>query len=164
MISKKLQDAINDQIKNEFYSAYLYLAMAAHCEASNLPGFAQWLKVQSHEEWTHGMKFFEFLNDRGGRVTLHAISQPPATYKTVLGIFEHVLEHEQKVTACINKLYELALQERDYPTQAMLQWFITEQVEEEKNATQIVEQLKMIPEKGGALLFIDRHIGKRGKE
>jgi ferritin len=164
MLSRKLQDAINDQIKNELYSAYLYLAMAAHCEASSLPGFAKWLKVQSHEEWMHGMKFYDFLNDRGGRVTLQAVSQPPATYKSVLGIFEHVLEHEQKVTGCINKLYELAQQERDYPAQVLLQWFITEQVEEEKNATQIVEQLKMVPEKGGVLLFIDRDMGKRGEK
>jgi ferritin len=164
MIGKRLQAAINDQIKNEFYSAYLYLAMAAHCEASNLPGFAQWLKVQSHEEWTHGMKFFDFLNDRGARVTLQAIAQPPETFKSALDIFEKVLEHEQKVTACINKLYETALAEKDYPAQVFLQWFINEQVEEEKNATQIVEQLKTIPEKGGSLLFIDRHIGKRGKE
>ena len=162
MISKRLQDAINEQIKNEFYSAYLYLAMAAHCEASNLPGCAQWLKVQSHEEWTHGMKFFDFLVDRGGRVTLQAVAQPPATYKSVLGVFEHVLEHEQAVTSKINKLYEMALQEKDYPAQVLLQWFITEQVEEEKNATGLVEQLKMVPEKGGALLFIDRHMGKRG--
>jgi ferritin len=164
MISTKLQDAINDQIKNEFYSAYLYLAMSAHCESANLPGFGAWLKVQSHEEWTHGMKLYEFLVDRGARVALQAIPQPPATFKTMLGLFEQVLEHEKKVTALIHSLYEVALKEKDYPAQVMLQWFINEQVEEEKNATQIVEQLKMIPEKGGSLLFLDRHMGKRGKE
>ncbi|MGD0093688.1 MAG: ferritin [Planctomycetota bacterium] len=164
MISAKLQDAINEQIKNEFYSAYLYLAMSAHCESANLPGFGAWLKVQSNEELGHGMKLYEFLVDRGARVTLHAIAQPQAIYKSTLALFEHVLAHEQKVTGMIHSLYELALKEKDYPAQVLLHWFINEQVEEEKNATQIVEQLRMIPEKGGALLFLDRHMGKREAE
>jgi len=164
MISKKLQEAINEQIKNEFYSAYLYLAMAAHCEAENLPGFGKWLKIQAQEEMGHGMKFYEFLVDRGARVTLLGIPQPPASFKSMASLFAQVLEHEQKVTALINRLYEIALQEKDFPAQVLLHWFINEQVEEEKNATQILEQLRMIPEKGGALLFLDRHVGKREAE
>ncbi|MCY3022754.1 MAG: ferritin [Planctomycetota bacterium] len=164
MLSKKLQEAINEQIKHEFYSAYLYLAMAAHCESVNLPGFAKWLKVQSHEEWTHGMKFYDFLVDRGARVVLLGIPQPPAAYKGMLEMFEEVLAHEKKVTALINRLYELALQEKDYPAQVMLQWFINEQVEEEKSASLVVEQLKMVSEKGGALLYLDRHMAKRGEK
>jgi ferritin len=164
MVGKQLLEAMNEQIKNEFYSAYLYLAMAAHCEAENLPGFGKWLRVQAQEEIGHGMKFFEFLIDRGARVTLQAISQPPAKYKSMAAMFQEVLEHEKRVTSLINRLYEIAVAEKDYAAQVLLHWFINEQVEEEKNATQILEQLKMIPEKGGALLFLDRHVGKREAE
>ncbi|HEY3321790.1 MAG TPA: ferritin [Planctomycetota bacterium] len=163
MVSKKLQGAINDQIRNEYYSSYLYLAMAAWCESVNMPGFAKWLRVQQQEEWVHGTKFFEFLVDRGATVSLQTLDAPPASYKDMLDLFEHVLEHEQKVTSSINKLYEIALQEKDYPAQVLLQWFINEQVEEEKNATLIVEQIRMVSGKPGALIFIDHHVGKREK-
>ena len=164
MLNKKVQDAINTQIKNELYSSYLYLSMAAHYEAANLPGFASWMRVQSQEEVTHAMKFYDYVNDRGGRVTLYAIDQPPSEWKSSLEIFQQVLEHEQKVTGMINQLYELALAEKDFPTQVMLQWFITEQVEEEKNASFVVAELKMIEERGTSILFLDKQLGKRGGE
>jgi ferritin len=162
MISKTVQDAINDQIKNELYSAYLYLSMSAHFEAANLLGFAHWMRVQAKEEQGHAMKFFDYINDQGGHVLLKAIDQPPTAWKSSLELFQQVLEHEQKVTGLINKLYELALKENDYATQVMLQWFITEQIEEEKNASQIIEQLKLIDAHGTAVLMLDHQLGKRG--
>jgi ferritin len=164
MLSKALQDAINEQIKNELYSAYLYLAMAAYSEASNLPGFAHWLRAQSEEEVEHAMKFFDFVNERGGRVVLHAIDQPPVEFESPVKIFEETLNHERKVTGMIHRLYELALEEKDYPAQVMLHWFIDEQVEEESNATQILDTLKMIGDKGQALVMFDRELARRGSD
>ncbi|MGB9668875.1 MAG: ferritin [Anaerolineales bacterium] len=161
MISKSMQDAINEQIKNELYSAYLYLSMSAHFESLNLEGFAKWLRVQAKEELGHAMKFYDYVFERGGQVSLKAIDQPPSEWKTYLEVFEQVLEHEQKVTAMINKLYEQALKENDYPSQIMLQWFINEQVEEEKNAAQIIDRLKMIDARGTAVLMLDHDLGKR---
>jgi ferritin len=163
MISKTLQDAINEQINKELYSSYLYLSMAAHFEAANLPGFAHWMRVQYQEEVAHAMKFFDFLNDRGGKVVLKAIDQPQTEWKTSLEIFEMVYEHEQLVTGLINKLYELALKEKDYPTQVLLHWYIDEQVEEEAHATEILATLKMAGEKGQALVMMDRALAKRGE-
>jgi ferritin len=164
MISKSMQDAINEQIKNEIYSAYLYLSMSAHFEGRNLNGFAKWLRVQANEELGHAMKFYDYLFERGGQVVLKAIEQPPSEWKSNLEVFEQVLEHEQKVTAMINKLYEQALKENDYPSQILLQWFINEQVEEEKNATQIIENLKLIDAHGTAVLMLDHELGKRGND
>lgn len=162
MLSQKLQDAINEQIRDELYSAYLYLSMAAYSETANLPGFAHWMRLQGQEEISHAMKFFDYVNERGGRVVLHAIDQPQTEFESPLSIFEMTLEHEQKVTGLIHKLYELALDEKDYPTQVMLQWFIEEQVEEEGSASQILETLKMIGDKGHALVMLDRALGQRG--
>ena len=164
MLSKVMQEAINEQIQKEFYSAYLYLSMAANFEEKNLPGFARWLRVQFGEEQEHALKFYEYIIERGGAVRLQAISQPPADWKSNLAAFEQVLEHEQQVTASIHKLYETALAEKDYASQIMLQWFINEQVEEEKNATEIVEQLKLIDAHGTAVLMLDHQLGKRGKD
>jgi ferritin len=164
MFSKKLQDAMNEQIKKELYSGYLYLAMSAHFEASNLPGFASWMRLQAAEEQEHALKFFDFINERGGRVELQAIDQPPVDFEGPLAVFQTTLEHEKKVTSLINGLYELALAEKDYPAQVMLQWFIDEQVEEEANATQIVETLKMVGEKGQALVMLDRQLGERSED
>lgn len=163
MISKTLQDAINEQINKELYSSYLYLSMAAHLEAASLPGFAHWMRAQYQEEVAHAMKFFDFVIDRGGKVVLKAIDQPQTEWKTNLELFEMVYEHEQKVTGMINALYELALKEKDYPTQVLLHWYIDEQVEEEKNASQIVDQLKMIEARGTAVLMLDKQLGKRGE-
>jgi ferritin len=163
MISKKMQDAINEQIKNEFYSAYMYLSMSFYFENKNLPGFAKWLRVQFQEEQGHALKFSDYLVERGGQVELFALAQPPATWESNLEAFQKVLEHEQKVTGMIHKLYELALAEKDYAAQVELQWFITEQVEEEKNASDIVEQLLMIDARGTAVLMLDHALGKRGE-
>jgi ferritin len=161
MLSDRVREAINDQINAELYSAYLYLSMAGHLESINLPGFAHWMKLQAQEETGHAMKLFDFVNDRGGRVTLKAIAQPPAEFASPLAIFEETLKHEQEVTSRINNLYAVSLQENDYASQIMLQWFITEQVEEEKTATEIVEQLRRIGESGTALVIMDRHLAAR---
>lgn len=163
MISKTMQDAINDQINKELYSSYLYLSMAAYFECHNLPGFAKWMQVQEGEERGHAMKLYQFLVDRGGRVLLKAIAAPDVDWKTSLEVFKQVAEHEAKVTASINSLYELALQEKDYAAQMVLQWFITEQVEEEKNAAEIVQQLELIDARGTAVLMLDHRLGKRGE-
>ncbi|MFQ5770503.1 MAG: ferritin [bacterium] len=162
MINKTVENAINAQIKHELDSAYLYLAMSAHCESINLNGFAHWLRSQYEEELSHAMRLFDFLNERGGRVILQSIDQPPADFRSPLEMFKQVLEHEKKVTGLIHQLYELAVKENDYPTQVELQWFITEQVEEEASVGNIVEQLKLAGEHGTALLMMDKHLAKRG--
>jgi ferritin len=164
MISKAMQDAINDQIQKELFSSYLYLSMAAYFQDKNLSGFAKWMRVQEGEEREHGMKFYDFLVDRGGRVALKTIDAPASEWKTSLEVFKEVQAHEAKVTASINALYELALKEKDYPSQIMLQWFISEQVEEEKNAAEIVSQLELIDAHGTAVLMLDKQLGKRGAD
>jgi ferritin len=135
--------------------------MSAYCDSINLPGFANWMNMQYKEETAHAMRLFNFLLDRGGKVELMAIDKPPSTFKGPLNVFETVLKHEQKVTALIHKLYELAVKEGDYPTQVEIQWFITEQVEEEKTAGDIVEQVKLAGDNNTALLMIDRELGSR---
>jgi ferritin len=162
MLNQSLQDAMNEQIKNELYSAYFYLAMAAYFESKNFGGFARWMELQAQEEQSHAMKLYGFINERGGRVELQAIDQPPLDFESPLDVFEKVLAHEELVTSLINDLYALALAENDYASQAFLQWFVTEQVEEEANATKIVEQLKLVGDKGHALLMMDRALGQRG--
>ena len=164
MISDAMQKAINEQINKELYSSYLYLSMAAYFEGNNLPGFAKWMYAQADEERGHGMKLFEHLVDRGGRVTLAPIAGPQTEWKTSLEVFKQVQSHEAAVTASINALYEVALKEKDYAAQVLLQWFITEQVEEEKNAADIVQQLELIDARGTAVLMLDHQLGKRGKE
>lgn len=162
MLGKKLQDLMNNQIQAEFYSAQLYLAMSVYSESENFKGFANWLKVQYDEETSHGMKFIHYIHERGGEVALKAIEAPPAKFGSMLKLFEEVLAHEKKVTAMINKLYEVALAEKDYASQIFLQWFVNEQVEEEANATEIVAQLKMVGDKSvGGLFYIDKALGKR---
>jgi ferritin len=162
MINKAMQDAMNDQINKELYSSYLYLSMAAYLEDKNLSGFAHWMRVQETEEREHAMKFYDFIVERGGRVTLKAIDAPKAEWKSTLELAEEVAAHEGMVTASIYALYELALKEKDYPAQIMLQWFINEQVEEEKNAAEIVANLKLIEDRGTAVLMLDHRLAKRG--
>jgi ferritin len=162
MLSRKMQDAINEQINKELYSAYMYLSMAAYCEDANLPGSAHWMRAQANEEVEHAMKFFDYVNERGGRVVLKAIDQPSVEFQGLLDVFERTLEHEQYVTSLIDNLYTLALEEKDYASQSFLQWFIDEQVEEEASATEIVETLKMIGDKGHALVMLDRQLASRG--
>ena len=160
-MKEEMQAAINAQIQKEFYSSYLYLAMSAYCEKENLPGFAKWLKVQYQEEIEHGMKLLNHLLERGGKAKLGTIEEPPCEFGSPKTLFEEVLKHEKFITASINKLYELAIAEKDYPAQVLLQWFISEQVEEENNACAIVEKLKMVGEKGAPLMYIDKELSYR---
>jgi ferritin len=161
LLGKAVEEAMNEQIKNELFSAYQYLSMAAYCESENLPGFAQWMRAQSQEETVHAMKFYDFVLERNGRVVLRAIDEPLVEFGSPLEVFERALEHEQMVTAMINDLYGLALRENDYASQTFLQWFVTEQVEEEKNAGDVVETLRMIGDGSEALFLLDRELGQR---
>jgi ferritin len=161
MLSKKVEKAINDQIQRELESAYIYLSMAAYCEAQNLGGFAHWMEVQFQEETEHALKFYNYIHDRGGRVMLQAIPQPPIEFESALDVFEKALAHEKKITGHINDLYALAVEEKDYASQVLLQWFVEEQVEEEKSAGDIVDTLKMIGDKGHALIMLDRQLAQR---
>ncbi len=161
MFSRNLETAINDQIKHEFYSAYFYLSMSAWAESHNMPGAAKWLGKQAHEEAQHAMKFYGIVHDRGGKVTLQAIPQPPTEFTSLLDVFEQVKEHEGKVTGLINRLYEMAVKENDYASQIELQWFVSEQVEEEKNAAMIVDALKSVGTQGASLFMVDRWLGER---
>jgi ferritin len=160
-MNKKVLDAINEQIKHELFSAYLYLSMSAHFEASGLPGFAKWTRMQAQEETEHAMKFFDYVNERGGNVVLKAIEQPQAEFGTPLSVFEAILKHEQKVTGLINDLYAIALEEKDYASQVMLHWFIEEQVEEESNSQAIVDKLSMAEGNKSALMQMDHLLGAR---
>lgn len=159
-----IQKAINEQINAELYSAYLYLSMAAYLDKISLSGFSHWMKMQANEEVSHAMKFYHFVYERGGSVHLKAIDQPPADFKSPLNLASHVLEHEKKVTGLIHKLYELAQAEKDYAFESLLKWFIDEQVEEEDNATHLVEKIKLAGEKGPGLFMFDKELGKREKE
>ena len=135
--------------------------MSAYCAAQNLPGFSHWVQLQAKEEMGHGMKIYGFIEDRAGRVTLQAIDQPPTEFKSPLDLLQQVQKHEQMVSEEINKLYALAVKERDYATQVFLEWFLTEQVEEEKNSTRLVERLRMAGDDKSALLELDRELGAR---
>jgi ferritin len=161
MISTKLQDAINNQIQAEMNSAHLYLAMSVESEAKNLKGFASWLRVQYQEENSHAFKLIDYLLERGGSVKLQAIGAPATEFGTPVELFEKVLAHEIHISNLINKLYEVALEEKDYAAQIFLQWFIAEQVEEEASASAVLERLKIVGDKGGSLLYIDKELGKR---
>ncbi|MDT8436904.1 MAG: ferritin, partial [Gemmatimonadota bacterium] len=159
MISDTLRDEINEQIKFELFSAYLYLAMSAWCADRNLAGFAHWMNLQAKEEVDHAMRFYHFLLERGARVELQAIEQPPMDFGSPLAVMEKSLAHEKFVSSRIHDLYELAQKEGDYPAQVMLQWFITEQVEEEASIDEIVERMKMFGSEGPALLMLDTQLG-----
>ena len=161
MLSQQMQEALNDQINAEYFSSYLYLSMAAHCEAINLQGFGNWLRVQAQEEMFHAMKFFDFVLERGGRVTLQALDAPQAEWESPLAIFEATLEHEQYITGRINKLVDLAIAESDHASNAFLQWFVNEQVEEEATADGILQQLKLMQSAPGGLFMMDRELGAR---
>jgi ferritin len=160
-MDKQLEKLYQEQIKNEWYSSYFYLSMAAWFEGENLEGFAHWMKKQAAEEYEHGKKMFDFLLDRGVKVVLQAIPQPPADFASPLDVFEKTLEHEKKVTALINGLAEASEKANDWPSKVFIQWFISEQVEEEKNATQIVEMLKKMKPDSGAVWQLDHRLGKR---
>lgn len=161
MRSQALLDAMNEQITHELFSAYSYLSLSAWCESVNLPGFANWLRVQAQEEIEHAMKFYHFIVDRGGRVRLAAIAQPPVDCASPLDVFQKALASEQRVTGQIERLYALAVQEQDFAGQAFLNWFVEEQVEEEKITSQVIETLKLIGDDKPALVMLDRELAQR---
>jgi ferritin len=161
MLTSKLQDALNEQMKNEFFSAYLYMAMTGYFQAEELPGFANWLRVQALEEMTHGEKFFNFLCDAGGRTHLLPIDGPKNDFTSPLEVFEFGLKHEQFVTERIGALMDLAREEGNHAAQIFLQWFVTEQVEEESNFSLIIRKLKRVEGDGRGLLLLDQELGQR---
>ena len=161
MISQKMQDAFNDQINAELYSSYLYLAMSGYFESVNLPGCGNWMRVQAQEEIVHAMKMYHFVVERGGRVEMQPIEGPPKEWDSPLAAFEAGYGHEQKVTARINNLMDTAIGEKDHASQIFLQWFVSEQVEEEASADEVVQQFKKVGDKGHVILMLDRELGKR---
>ena len=162
-IGKAVQAARNAQIHKELESAYLYLGMSAYFSGINHPGAASWMRVQAREEVAHAMKFTDFVEDRGGKIVLKALAAPPATFASPLAAFEAAAEHEAVVSASIYALYELSAKEKDFAAQALLQWFITEQVEEEKTSRQIVDTLRLIGNNTSGLYMFDRELGRRGQ-
>jgi len=153
MISKKMEEALNEQVNAELYSSYLYLSMESFFKSQNLNGFANWMRIQTQEEVLHATKIYDFINERGGRVLLKAIE--------ALAVFKAVYEHEQKVTGLVNDLVDLAIKEKDHATNSFLQWFVNEQVEEESTADEIVQQLKMVENAPGGIFMFDRELGQR---
>ena len=161
MLNKKIEEALNAQINAEMWSAYLYLSMAAFCHTNGNPGMGHWFEVQFQEEQDHAKILFNYVIQRNGKVDLKAIKEVPTTWESVLDVFESTLKHEQTVTALINNLFALTTQENDYATQSMLKWYIDEQVEEEENATNIIDNLKMIKDNGYGLYMLDKELGAR---
>lgn len=161
MINPKLQDAFNKQINAELYSSYLYFSMSAYFQNKNLKGMAHWMRIQAQEEMLHVLKFFDFVNGRGGRVKLEAIDKPPVEWNSPLAVFEEGYKHEQKVTRLINDLVDLAIAEKDHAANSFLQWFVDEQVEEEANSDEIVQNLKMIGDNSQGLFLIDKELASR---
>lgn len=161
MLKKSMEKALNQQINAELSSAYLYLSMSAHFQAMNLKGFANWMRVQAMEEFTHADRLSAYVLDRGGRVQLMAIASPPVTWESALAVFQDTYRHEQKVTSLINELVDLAIKEKDHATNNFLQWFVNEQVEEEANAEALVQQLKLTGDAGPGLLMLDRELAQR---
>lgn len=160
-IKGAVKSGIEEQIGREFYAGYLYLSMAGSFEAASLTGFAHWMRGQAQEERDHAMKLFDFLLDRGERVELQSIDAPPSSFRSALDTFEQALEHEKEVTSHINDLYELADKEQDHPARLLLNWYVEEQVEEEKTASEIVDRLTMAGDDTAAILMLDREIGER---
>ena len=163
-LKPSIEESLNDQIRDEFYASYLYLSMSAWFEDQNLPGFAHWMRVQSEEEQAHAQRLFDFVLSRRARVLLRPIDQPPHEFESPLDAVQQAFSHEQEVTQKINRLYELAQQENDYATHVELQWFITEQVEEEDSADQLVERVRIASDDGGALLLLDSQLQQRPAE
>lgn len=163
-MNQRLKEAMNNQIRNELYSAYTYLSLAAYCESINMPGFAHWLRVQSQEEVDHAMKFFDHINERGARVSLQAIEQPPTEFGSLLEVFEAAYAQEQNVTGQIHSMYDIAVEEKDYAAQALLQWFSVEQVEEEQITSDLVARLEMIGDHPASLVMLDRELAGRAPE
>ncbi len=161
MLTEKMQKALNGQLNAELYSSYLYLSMNAYFKSVNLDGFANWMYYQAQEELEHSMKFYDFIIQRGGKVVLTQIEAPTTEWDSPLAVFEATLAHEQKVTGLINDLVEIALEEHDHATNIFLQWFVSEQVEEEESVSGVLEQLKLMGDAKGGLFMIDRELAKR---
>jgi len=161
MFKERMVKAINEQINAEFYSAYLYLSMESWFRSQNLDGFANWMRVQFQEEQFHAMKLYDFVNERGGSVTLTAIAEPPKEWKSPLAVFEAVYKHEQMVTSRIDLLVDLAQELKDHATLSFLQWFVDEQVEEESNDLAIINKLKLVAEAPGGMFMIDKELAAR---
>lgn len=164
MIKTNIEDALNNQINAELYSSYLYLSMSAYFESKSLSGFAKWMAIQSQEEYAHAMKFYAYLIQKGGKAKLAKIDEPKAEWKSILDVFEDTYAHEQKVSASINAIVDLALQEKDHATVSFLNWFVTEQVEEEATAQKLVDDLKLIGDNNNGIFLIDRELGQRVAE
>ena len=163
-MDKAVQDALNEQINAELHSAYIYLAMSAHFAEQNLDGFVHWMRQQGGEELGHAKKLFDYVLERGGHVELTAVAGPAKKFSTPLKIFETALAHEKKISAMIHALYDLARKKGDYATENHLNWFVTEQVEEEDNAGRAVERLRLAGDSTAALLMLDRQFGERSED
>lgn len=161
MINSKIEKAFNAQINAEIYSAYLYLSMATYLDSTGYTGMALWMKKQAQEEMQHAMKFYDFIYSRSGKVTLTKIDSPTSSWKTLLQLFEDVYDHECKVSSLINSLVELSQEENDYASLVFLQWFVTEQIEEEASALEIVDKLKMLKDSKPALYMLDKELSRR---
>ena len=161
MIGTRMQAALNEQITQELYASQVYLSMCAHFEGEGLPGFAHWMRAQAEEEREHALRIFDFVHDREGQVSLRAIDAPPSEFGTPREVFEEALGHERKVSGMIGSLYRLAMDEADYPAQVMLQWFVNEQVEEEKTISDIVDRLRLAGGDKSALLVLETELGQR---
>lgn len=161
MIGERMLKVLNEQVTKELFSSYLYLQMAGWFESRTLPGFANWMKVQAQEEAAHAMIFYNYINERGGELDLGIIGKPDSKFASPLAVFEKVAEHESLVTASINNLMDIAIETKDYATKARLDWFISEQVEEESNAAEIIGKLKLAAGQGEALLALDREYAAR---
>jgi len=164
MVSERIQEALNEQIKHELQAAYLYLGMMAYFESRSLSGFGNWMRIQAQEEVSHAMRLVDFLLDRGGRVTLHSIDAPSTDFGSPLEVVRATLHHEERVTGTINDVYALAVAEKDYPAQVLMQWFVAEQVEEEKSAGELVDQLELAGDSATALLVLDERLAGRTLE
>ncbi len=161
MLGKRMEEALNAQVNREMYSAFLYMAMSSYSNEIGLKGFANWFMVQYHEEMLHAMKMFEYIQRTGGTVKLSVIDEPPSEWNSALDMFEQTYTHEKKVTAWINELMEIAIEEKDHASQIFVQWYVTEQVEEEENDTDIIAQLKIIKDDPQGLILLDRELAGR---
>ncbi|WPD20771.1 MAG: ferritin [Candidatus Electrothrix scaldis] len=161
MLKKKMLKALTRQINEEMYSGYLYLSMESYFHSISLSGFANWMRVQSQEELTHAMKFYDYVNERGGRVILDTIKQPDAEWETPLAAFEQIMAHEEKVTSLINELMDLAIAEQDHATKIFLQWFVSEQVEEEASVGEVLNKLRLIQDDSSGLFMVDAELAQR---
>lgn len=161
MLSQKMEESLNKQVNAELYSSYLYLSMSAYFSEINLSGCAHWMRLQAQEELSHALKLYDYINERGGRPVLESIEAPRSSWSSPTEVFENVLSHEQKVTGLINDLVDLAIQQKDHATNNFLQWFVSEQVEEEASANEVLQRIRMTGNDGGGLFMLDQELGKR---